>query len=229
MSATTRVRRLAPGRPFNNPFETHGGLFYKLKNRTDLPSVPLPVQPKPFTGAPSQDMYSWPQSLDIVFLARGIVSLDDKLCCVIGFVEGPAAQFLATLQDVDSWEHFKQLWTAKCSLYSTDVEHRRHLHAIRQETEDVEQYITGSAKRLSLVVNPSEEEVLMVYLDGLDTKIQQHVYQEQVTTIADALRLTRAFYLAAATPFVKLQFHARCISREEKVAMLRRWGWVAQE
>ena len=36
----------------------------------------------------------------------------------------------------------------------------------------------------------------MVFFDGLDTKIQQHLYQEHVTTIADALRLTRAFYLA---------------------------------
>ena len=45
------------------------------------------------------------------------------------------------------------------------------------------------------MVNPSEEEVLMVLLDGLDTKIQQHLYQEQVVTIEDALRLMRAYYL----------------------------------
>ena len=36
----------------------------------------------------------------------------------------------------------------------------------------------------------------MVFFDVLDTKIQQHLYKEQVTTVADALRLTRAFYLA---------------------------------
>ena len=141
-------------------------------------------------------MHLWLHSLEIVFLARGIVSLEDKLCWVVGFTEGPAAQFLATLQNVETWDHFKMLRTAKYTLYSADVKHRRHFHAIRQESDDVEQYITEFAKRLSLVANPSEEEVLMVVFDGLDTNIQQHLYNEQVTTIADALRLTRAFYLA---------------------------------
>ena len=72
----------------------------RLKNRTDAPRVLLPLQPKPFTGAPSQDVRSWLHSLEIVFLTRGIVSLEDKLCWVVCFTEGPAAQFLATLQNV---------------------------------------------------------------------------------------------------------------------------------
>ena len=97
---------------------------------------------------------------------------------------------------MNTWDQFKELCTAKYTLYSTDVKHRRHFHAIRQESDDVEQYITEFAKRLSLVANPNEEEVLMVFFDGLDTKVQQHLYQEQVTTIADANRLTRAIYLA---------------------------------
>ena len=36
----------------------------------------------------------------------------------------------------------------------------------------------------------------MVFMDGQDTRICQHLYQEQVTTIEDALRLTRAYYFA---------------------------------
>ena len=128
----------------------------RLKNRTDARRVPLPLQPKPFTGAPSQDVYSWLHSLEIVFLTRDIVSLEYKLCWVVGFTEGPAAKFLATLQNVETWDHFKMLWTANYTLYSTDVKHRRHFHAIRQESDDVEQYITEFAKRFSLVVNPSE-------------------------------------------------------------------------
>ena len=100
-------------------------------------------------------MRSWFHFLGIVSLARGIVSLEDTLCWVAGFLEGPAAQFLATLQDVNSWDQFKELWTAKYTLYNTDVKHRRHFHAIRQESDDVEQYITEFAKRLSLVTNPS--------------------------------------------------------------------------
>ena len=168
----------------------------RLKNRTDAPRVPLPLQPKPFTGTPSQDVQSWLHSLEIVFLTRGIVSLEDKLCWVVGFTEGPAAQFLATLQNVETWDHFKMLWTAKYTLYSTDVKHLRPFHTNRKESDDVEQYITDFVKRLSLVVNPSEEEVLMVFFDGLDTKIQQHLYQEQVVTIKDALRLTKACYLS---------------------------------
>ena len=154
----------------------------RLKNWTDAPRVPLPLQPKPFTGAPSQDVHSWLHSLESVCPTRGIVSLEDKLCWVVEFTEGPAAQFLATLQNVETWDYFKMLWTAKYTLYSTDVKHRRHFHAIRQESDDVEQYITEFAKTLSLVVNPNEEEVLMVFLDGLDTNIQQHLYQEQVVT-----------------------------------------------
>ena len=118
----------------------------RLKNRTDPPRVPLPLLPKPFTGAPSHDVRSWLHSLDTVFFTRGVVSLEDKLYWVVGFVEGPAAPFLATLQDVNTWEQFKELWTAKCTLYSTDVKHRRHFHAIRQESDDVEQYITEFAK-----------------------------------------------------------------------------------
>ena len=192
---TTALGRL-PGTPFQNHFENTGVLSTRLKNRTDPTRVHLPVQPKPFTGAPPQDVRSWLHSLDIVFLASGVVSLEDNLCWVVGFVEGPAAQFLATLQDVNTCDQFKELWTAKYTLYSTDGEHRRHFHAIQQESDDVEQYITEFAKRLRLVAKPSQEEVLMVFFDGLDTKIQQHFHHEQVTTIADAIRLTRAFYLA---------------------------------
>ena len=167
----------------------------RLKTRTDAPRVPLPLQPKLFTGVHSQNVHKWLHSMEIVFLTRGIVSLEDKPCWVIGFTDGPAAQFLTTSQNFETWDHFKMLWTAKYTLYSTDVKHRRHFHAIRQESDDVEQYITEFAKRLSLVVNPSEVEVLMVFFDGLDSKIQQHLYQEQVVTIENDLRLTRAYYL----------------------------------
>ena len=63
----------------------------RLKNRTDAPRVPLPLQPIPFTGAHSQDVRSWLHSMEMVFITRGIVSLEDKHCLVVGFTEGPAA------------------------------------------------------------------------------------------------------------------------------------------
>ena len=44
--------------------------------------------------------------------------------------------------------------------------------------------------------NPSEQKVLMVFMDGLYDEIQQHLFQNQVTTMVDAIRLTRAFHLA---------------------------------
>ena len=36
----------------------------------------------------------------------------------------------------------------------------------------------------------------MVFMDGLYEEIQQHLFQNQVTTIVDAIHLTRVFYLA---------------------------------
>ena len=76
---TTALGRL-PGTPFRNPFENPGGPLTRLKNRTGPPRLPLPLQPETFTGAPSQDVRSWLHSLDIVLLAREVVSLEDKLC-----------------------------------------------------------------------------------------------------------------------------------------------------
>ena len=97
---------------------------------------------------------------------------------ICAFVEGHAALYLASLPDVDPWEHFKQIWIGHYTLYSTDVKNRRHFHAIRQETDDVEHYICEFARRLDLVTNPSEQDVLMVFLDGLYEAMQQQLYQK---------------------------------------------------
>ena len=168
----------------------------RLKTRTEPPRVPVPLQPSVFTVDPSQDVRSWPQSTEMVFLGTGVSSLADKLRMICAFVEGPAALFLASVPDVDSWEHFKQIWIGLYTLYGTDVKNRLHFHANRQETDDVEQYICELARRLDLVTNPSEQEVLMVFLGGMYEEIQQNLLQTQVTNMVDAFHRTMAFHLA---------------------------------
>ena len=44
--------------------------------------------------------------------------------------------------------------------------------------------------------NPSEQEVLMVFIDGLSEEIQQQLFQKQFTTMLEAIHVTRGFHLA---------------------------------
>ena len=62
---------------------------------------------------------------------------------------------------------------------------------------------------LDLVTNPSEQKVIMVFMDGLYEEIQQHLFQNQVTTMVEALLLARAFCLARS-----LTLHDAPIPRE---------------
>ena len=49
---------------------------------------------------------------------------------------------------------------------------------------------------LALIRNPGEDEVYHTFIVGLDQKYQQHLFQEGVQTLTQAVRMVRAFYLA---------------------------------
>ena len=186
--------------------------------------MPVPPQPSVFTGDPSQDVRTWLQSTEIVFLGLGVTSLADKIRMICAFVDGPAAIFLASLPDVDSLEHFKQIRIGYYTLYSTDVRNRLHFHAIRQDTDDVEQYICEFARRLDLVTNPSEQEVLMVFIDGLyeeNNNIYLRTWSRPWWTppSSPGHSIWRTASLSAM-----LLFRVRCISSGWKTAMSQPCG-----
>ena len=55
-----------------------------------------------------------------------------------------------------SWEDFKIIWLAQFGARGSDLKYRRHFHAIRQENEDVEDYIAEFQHSLSFVDEPSK-------------------------------------------------------------------------
>ena len=63
------------------------------------------------------------------------------------------------------------------------------VYEVRQQTEDVEEYITEFQHTLALIRNHGEDEVYHTFIVGLDQKYQQHLFQEGV-------KMVRAFYLA---------------------------------
>ena len=60
----------------------------------------------------------------------------------------------------------------------------------------METYISEFQRRLVLIETPSEKEVFTTFVNGLNEKIQTHLYSERASTFAEAVRLANAYYLA---------------------------------
>ena len=108
----------------------------------DPPRVQIHLIPLPFNVAPSQDVRSWLKSMEIVFLAKGIITPTDKLRWIRSFVEGQTADFFDSLPAVQSWEEFKDIWIKRYTVWGTDLKYRRYFYSVKQEHDDVETYIS---------------------------------------------------------------------------------------
>ena len=111
-------------------------------------------------------------------------------------MEGHATDLLDSLHAVQSWEHFKEVWIKRYTLWGTDLKPRRYFYSVIQEHDDVEIYIVESQHCLELIETPSEKEVFPIFVNGLDEKIQTHLYVERASTFAEVVRLARGYYLA---------------------------------
>ena len=183
---------MAQPQPWENPLVSDGGLLDQLEINPDPPRVQIHLFPLQFKGAPSQDVRSWLKSMEIVFIAKGIITPTDKLRWIRSFVEGQAANFFDSLPAVQSWEEFKDVWIRRYTVWGTDLKYRRYFYSVRQEHDYVEIYISEFQPRLELIETPSEKEVFTTFVNGLDEKIQTHLYIERASTFAEAVRLASA-------------------------------------
>ena len=129
------------------------------------------------------DVSSWLKSMEIVFLVKGIYTPKDKLRWIISFVQWKAADFFDSLPAVQSWEHIEEGCTKRYTVWGTDLKYRRYFYSVKQEHDDVEIYISEFQRRLELLETPSEKEVFATFVNGLDEKIQTHLYVERASTI----------------------------------------------
>ena len=114
-----------------------GELIRHMKSLDETPKVPMRVTPSVFTVSVSEDVRSWLENLEVVFISRGVGTLNDKLRWVRGYIDSSAARFFETLPLVNTWDEFKQHWLRKYTLWGTDLKYRRHFYQVKQETEDV--------------------------------------------------------------------------------------------
>ena len=63
-----------------------------------------------FHGYPTEDVHTWIESLELVFLAKGVAVLDEQLRWVRLYLEDSAARYFDTLPYPPTWEEFKRHW-----------------------------------------------------------------------------------------------------------------------
>ena len=134
-------------------------------------------------GYPSEDIQTCMKAVELVFLAKWVSQLDKQLRLVRLYIEDSAARYFDTLSYPGSWEEWKRHWIGKYTLWGYDVEFRWRFYAVKQETEDPDNYIAEFLHRLSLISDPGEKEVFHAFLEGLNKKLQQHLYREVVLTL----------------------------------------------
>ena len=74
-----------------------GPLLKHLKDYPLAPQVNVPIISSVFHGHPFEEVTSWVESTEIVLMANGLISLEDKLRWVRHFFDGPAAMYFYTM------------------------------------------------------------------------------------------------------------------------------------
>ena len=128
-------------------------------------------------------------------MANGLISLEDKLRWVRPFFDGTAAMYFDTLNITNSWDEWRSQWIERYTIWGTHHKRRRYFRDVRQETENLEEYIAEFLRRLRLLRDPEPAEAHHVFVEGLLPEFRIHVYEQGVENLSDALRVARAFWL----------------------------------
>ena len=96
----------------------------------------IPVVHTVFHGYPTEDVHTWIESLELVFLAKWVALLDEQLRWVRLYLEYTAVRYFDTLPYPPTWEEFKRHWLGKYTLWGSDIKYRRRFYAVKQDTEN---------------------------------------------------------------------------------------------
>ena len=156
-----------------------------------LQEVEVPV----FDGT-NFDVTTWLRTLEVAFMALGLIEDLERLRWTRAHIEGPAAEYFETIQGVPTWAEFRSALQERFRPFGVEYRHRANFYNLHQEGENITEYISEFRRRFHLVPEVSQREALYAFQKGLNPEVRLHVNAELPTTVAQAIDLARRWQTA---------------------------------
>ena len=149
-------------------------------------------KPRPFTGALSEDVNEWLAKFDRFAKFYNWTNAK-KLGAIVLLFEGPALSWFQTLPEetVNTFNSLVEALKGRFGASNMDFILRQELYARRQgPLEPLASYTEDIIKRCQrLALN--DNELMNIFINGLNPELKSHVVLNQPTSFADAEKLAR--------------------------------------